>query len=76
MENKKEAESIVNRAKKFLKETESEARKVIWPDRKYTAAATVIVLIIVFLCAIYVLAIDFGFGKLFEALNLIFKPGI
>lgn len=58
--------------RKFLKETEVESKKVIWPDRKYVAAATVIVLVIVIVSAVYVMVIDLGFTEMFKFLHLMF----
>ena len=77
MDNKKPAVGkLIEKIRTYLKETETEARKVIWPDRKYVAAATVIVLVIVFLSTLYVMILDFGFVKIFEILGSIFKAGI
>jgi|GEM_PF-1224250 len=73
-EEKKEKVDYVKKIKTYLKETESEAKKVVWPEKKYIAAATVIILIIVFLCAGYVMMIDWGFTEIFKVLNMMFKP--
>ena len=53
----------------YLKEIRSEAKKVVWPSRTYVVAATIIVLVIVFLVAIYVMAVDFSFAKIFGYLH-------
>lgn len=55
-------------ASTFIKETRSEANKVIWPDQRYVLAATVIILIIVFLTGGFVMSIDYVFGKMFAYL--------
>ncbi|MEK7376197.1 MAG: preprotein translocase subunit SecE [Candidatus Margulisiibacteriota bacterium] len=60
--------SIFDAIKKYLKETEVEARKVVWPGRKYVTAATVIILIIVVLSAVFITAVDFSFAKIFKFL--------
>lgn len=74
-EEKKDKVDLIKKISTFLKETETEAKKVVWPDRRYVAVATVIILIIVFLCAGYVLFLDWGFAEIFKALNMMFKPG-
>lgn len=76
MEAKKIGPDLIARIKQFLKETEIESKKVIWPDRKYVVAATIIVLIIVMVSSLYVMFLDFGLAKIFEFLNLAFKTGI
>ncbi|MCX5749435.1 MAG: preprotein translocase subunit SecE [Candidatus Saganbacteria bacterium] len=73
-EEKKVKSDIIKRIKTYLKETETEAKKVVWPDRKYVAAATVIILIIVFLSSAYVLLVDWGFAEMFKGLNYLIKP--
>jgi len=77
MDNKKDSkkESLISRVKGFLKETEAEGKKVIWPERKYITAATGIILVIVILTTLYVMFLDFGFAKIFELLDKLLKPG-
>lgn len=53
---------------KFVKETRAETKKVVWPDRRYVAVATLIILVLVFITGIYVMFLDFAFGKIFGAL--------
>ncbi len=69
MEAKKKAAGVIDKVTSYLKETEAEAKKVVWPDRKYVIAATTIVIVIVALCSIYVMLLDFGFEKLFMMLE-------
>ncbi|MBU1027104.1 MAG: preprotein translocase subunit SecE [Candidatus Margulisbacteria bacterium] len=57
--------NIFGRLVKFFKETRSELKKVVWPDRRYVMVATMIVLVLVILTAMYVMAIDFTFSRLF-----------
>jgi len=52
----------------FLKETRAELKKVVWPDKRYVAVATVIILFLVTLTGLYVMGIDFVFGKMFKLL--------
>ena len=58
----------ISASKTFLKETRSEARKVIWPNREYVVAATVIILAIVSVTALFVTFLDFAFGRIFSYL--------
>ncbi|MDI6731315.1 MAG: preprotein translocase subunit SecE [Candidatus Margulisbacteria bacterium] len=53
---------------KFIKETRAETKKVIWPNRRYVAVATVIIIIICFAVGFYVMFIDFAFTKILGAL--------
>ena len=54
-------EKVVN----FLKEIKSESKKVVWPGRDYVTAASIIVLVIVFLVAGFIMLVDFSFAKFF-----------
>lgn len=42
----------------FLQEVRAETSKVVWPSRKETVVSTIMVLIMVFLAAIFFLAAD------------------
>jgi len=57
-----------NKIQAFLKETQAEMKKVVWPDRRYISVATVIILVLVFLTGIFVMIVDFGLTELFKAL--------
>lgn len=48
----------------FLQQVRAEVSKVVWPSRKETMITTVMVLIMVFMAAIFFLAVDqvLGFG--------------
>ena len=52
----------------FLKETRAEGKKVIWPSRQYVVAATMIILVILFLTAAYIMFVDYIFANLFTYL--------
>jgi preprotein translocase SecE subunit len=56
---------LVNKIVGYLKETRSEAGRVVWPGRQYITAATIVVLAIVFLVAVYILLVDFVFARFF-----------
>ncbi|MFH1542216.1 MAG: preprotein translocase subunit SecE [bacterium] len=53
---------------KFFKETRSETKKVVWPDRRYVAVATVIIVVLVLLTGMYVMFVDLGLSKIMGAL--------
>ncbi|MFH1347735.1 MAG: preprotein translocase subunit SecE [Candidatus Margulisiibacteriota bacterium] len=50
---------------KYFKETKAETKKVVWPDRRYVAVATMIILVLVVITGLYVMAIDLTFSKIF-----------
>ena len=50
----------------FLRDARAELKKVKWPTKKELMAATVMVIILVLIVAIYLGAIDFGLIKLLE----------
>ena len=54
------------RMTQFFKDAKAELKKVTWPNRKQTLASTSVVLIIVFIVAIYLGIIDFGLAKLIK----------
>ncbi|MFH1710502.1 MAG: preprotein translocase subunit SecE [bacterium] len=61
MNYKEIKEKVIN----YLKEIKSESKKVVWPGRNYVTAATIIVFVIVFLVAGFVMLVDFGFARFF-----------
>ena len=76
MEIKKSGSELLKKTATFLKEVEIEFKKVVWPDRKFVFAATVIVLVIVLSSAAYVMAVDWGLAKVFDFLTAIFRSGV
>lgn len=52
----------------FLKETLAEMRKVTWPDRRYVGAATVVVLALVVLSALFLMFTDYVFAAVFKVI--------
>lgn len=52
----------------FLQETLTEMRKVTWPDRKYVTTATIIVLVLVVITALFLMFVDYGLTKIFGIL--------
>jgi preprotein translocase subunit SecE len=63
--------SIVGRVqvvRQFLKEAKVELKKVTWPSKKDAIAGTVVVLITVFICAIFLGIVDFWLSKLMRVI--------
>ncbi|MFH1386629.1 MAG: preprotein translocase subunit SecE [bacterium] len=57
-----------NKILTYLNETLAEVKKVVWPDRRYVTVATIIVLALVFITAIFVMLVDYGFSAIFKVL--------
>jgi preprotein translocase subunit SecE len=53
---------------KFLRETRAELKKVVWPDRRYVTAATIIIMVLVVLTGLYVMGVDWALTKIFAVL--------
>ena len=53
---------------RFFKETKSELKKVVWPSRKQTKSNTMVVIVVVAVCAIVLIALDFIFGGAMQLL--------
>ena len=52
----------------FLKEVQIELKKVVWPTRKDTIASTSVVLILVFIIAIFLGLVDFGLSRIIRVI--------
>ena len=52
----------------FFKEAWQELKRVHWPTRKETYAATAVVLILVLIIALFLAMVDFGLTRAIEAL--------
>jgi preprotein translocase subunit SecE len=57
----------VRRAIEFVEESWQEMKKVHWPSRKETYAATLVVIIVVVLVSIYLAIVDLGLTKAIQA---------
>jgi preprotein translocase subunit SecE len=55
-------------AKQFLREVKTELKKVTWPSRKDTLSGTAIVLVTVFIIAIFLGVVDSGLSNLIKML--------
>jgi preprotein translocase subunit SecE len=62
-EIKEKVKVIIQNVTQFLKEAKVELKKVTWPTPKQTMASTAVVIIIVFIVAIYLGIIDFALAK-------------
>lgn len=51
-------QSFLQKTKQFFREVRIELKKVTWPSRKETLASTSVVLVLVFLIAVYLGAVD------------------
>jgi len=63
-EIKEKVKVIIQNVTQFLKEAKVELKKVTWPSPKQTLASTAVVIIIVFIVAIYLGIVDFALAKL------------
>ncbi|MFQ5672270.1 MAG: preprotein translocase subunit SecE [Nitrospinales bacterium] len=59
---------MIDKAVKFLREVRVEVKKVTWPSRKEAMGGTVVVLITVFLIAVYLGIVDTVLSKIVESL--------
>ncbi|MGQ9646159.1 MAG: preprotein translocase subunit SecE [Thermodesulfobacteriota bacterium] len=57
-----------DRAIQFLREVKTELKKVTWPTRKDTVAATAVVLVAVFIIALFLGVVDSGLSALIREL--------
>ena len=60
------ARDIVPRSVTFLQEVWAELKKVHWPSRRETYAATVVVLVVVAIVALYLGLVDFALSQLIQ----------
>jgi preprotein translocase subunit SecE len=58
----------IRQAATFFEESWQELKKVHWPSRKETYAATLVVIIVVVLVSIYLALVDFGLTKAIQAI--------
>jgi len=54
--------------KQFLREVKTELKKVTWPSRKDTLSGTLVVLVAVFIIAIFLGIVDSGLSNLIKEL--------
>ena len=59
---------MVTKAIQFLSEVKGEVKKVTWPSKKEAMGGTVVVLVVVFLMALFLGLVDVLLSKIVEAL--------
>ena len=62
------AQDSVRRLTEFFHESWQELKKVHWPSRKETYAATLVVIIVVVLISVYLALVDLGLTKAIQAI--------
>ena len=62
------ARDVVPRTLTFLQEVWAELKKVHWPSRKETYAATAVVLIVVSIVAIFLGTVDFALSQVMQVI--------
>jgi preprotein translocase subunit SecE len=55
-------------AKQFLREVKTELKKVTWPSRKDALSGTLVVLVAVFIIAIFLGIVDYGLSSVIKEL--------
>ena len=55
---------FLNRLKEFFQEVMAEFRRVSWPSRQDVASSTAVVLVVVFVLAMYLGAVDVALSRL------------
>ena len=58
----------IETVKQFLREVKTELKKVTWPSRKDTLSGTVVVLVAVFIIAVFLGIVDVGLSNLIKQL--------
>jgi len=63
---KPKADNIFVRTTEFFREVKVELKKVVWPTRKQTTGTTVVVVIFVFIVAVFLGVFDYSLSKLVQ----------
>jgi len=66
MANKKKPEGRVAKVRKFVRDTASEFRKIVWPSGKQVINNTIVVLVTMLVFAVIIWLLDYGFNALRE----------
>ncbi|PIE62790.1 MAG: preprotein translocase subunit SecE [Desulfobacter postgatei] len=61
-----EADSFFTRTTEFFREVKIELKKVIWPTQKQTTGTTVVVIVFVFIVAVFLGVFDYSLSKLVQ----------
>ena len=59
---------MINKAIQFLSEVKNEVNKVTWPSKKEAMGGTAVVVVVVFLMALFLGLVDVLLSKIVEAL--------
>ena len=59
-----EKKGFGGKAGRFIKETRSELKKVIWPGKKELVSFTSVVFVSVIIAALLIFVVDFAFGQM------------
>ncbi|MBI4490781.1 MAG: preprotein translocase subunit SecE [Deltaproteobacteria bacterium] len=65
---KQKVHDTIRHSVSFFKEAWQELKKVHWPSRKETYAATSVVLIVVLIIALFLALVDFGLTRAIQAI--------
>jgi len=60
------ADNFFTRTAEFFREVKVELKKVVWPTRKQTGGTTVVVIIFVFIVAVFLGVFDYSLSKLVQ----------
>ncbi len=58
--------NFIAKASEFFREVKVELKKVVWPTRKQTTGTTVVVIIFVFVVAVFLGVFDYSLSKLVQ----------
>ncbi len=58
--------NFIQKGMQFFREVRMELKKVTWPNRKQTAGSTVVVIVLVFVLAVFLGLVDFSLSKLVQ----------
>lgn len=67
-EDKKKLNIVVG-IKKYVRETQIEAKKVAWPNRKYVITASIIIIVMVISLSVVLTMLDYGLGQVITTLT-------
>ena len=62
------ARDLVPRSVTYVQEVWTEIKKVYWPSRKETYAATAVVLVVVAIVALFLGTVDFALSQMIQAI--------
>ena len=60
------ADNLFTRTAEFFREVKVELKKVVWPTRKQTTGTTVVVIIFVFIVAVFLGVFDYSLSRLVQ----------